>query len=420
MNDHDDFTSQLTRSLTDHSDTMVGSHLGLADVKGKARSIRRRRATGAMVAVAAAVAIIVPTIDLAGHTGGKPEPAPATQVTQAPSPTTPTQTASADDGTQPPTGILDVRDLPTGPAPAIEYVDGGALHLPGTTDAAKAGTRYAPNQFVQMDDGARVWLTSHQGDFYVEIQDADGSFRAPQPSGMSLDVNEQHNVAAWLDRSGRVIVWEDRLHDPAPYGDPLPAGSEPSIAGVTGERCDLACTVTVNTAGPAGWQPYEVGVDGTRKLTDGSFRIVDDVSASGLTGGRTSLTDQGSCTKVLGGGDFPGWGTCDFQVERFAPDDSAIAAYPPYVEGFGSTGLAILDTTGSVRWDRHSTVKSQATVLSVAWEDPSHLLATVFQGGSWSVVRFGIDGHMEYAVPPASGTDLENPFVLPVRPISGS
>ena len=74
MNEHDDFTTRLHRSLTDQSDTMAGAHLGLADVKGRARAIRRRRTATAVVGVAAAVGLLIPTVAMAGHTGGRPEP----------------------------------------------------------------------------------------------------------------------------------------------------------------------------------------------------------------------------------------------------------------------------------------------------------------------------------------------------------
>ena len=43
MND-DDLTNHLTRELHDRADTIHGATLGLADVTGRARSIRRRRA----------------------------------------------------------------------------------------------------------------------------------------------------------------------------------------------------------------------------------------------------------------------------------------------------------------------------------------------------------------------------------------
>jgi len=86
MTEHDDdLTTKLTRSLTDRSDVMSGTSFGLAEVKGRARSLRRRRMATAVVGAAAAVAVIIPTVALASHTGGSNnEPAP---ITQTPSPT---------------------------------------------------------------------------------------------------------------------------------------------------------------------------------------------------------------------------------------------------------------------------------------------------------------------------------------------
>jgi hypothetical protein len=40
------------------------------------------------------------------------------------------------------------------------------------------------------------------------------------------------------------------------------------------------------------------------------------------------------------------------------------------------------------------------------------VVAPVFQDGMWAVVRFASNGSMEYAVPPAAGDEMENPFVL--------
>lgn len=421
MSNHDDLTGTLSRELEERAHEMDGSTLHLADVQGRARSIRRRRTAGAVAGAAAAVALIVPTAMLATHSNGRPEPAPPV-ATQTPTPSEPTQSATPD-GHQPAPGVLDVRDLPTGAAPGIEYVQDGTLYLPGTPDGSEVGTTHTPQQFVEMADGARVWLTTDQARFYIEIQDADGSFRDPVEisSASGLDVNEDHNVAAWVDTSGQVFIWENQAGDPRPYGDPLPADSQPNVAGITGSRCDLVCTVYVNTSGPSGFQPYEVTDKGTQKLLDGSFKIVDDVSGSGLFGGRTEVSDGASCSKVLGGGDFPGWGTCRYQVERFSPDDSLVAAYPAYFDGAGSSSLAVLRATGGKPvFDRDSNPSSQVTVTSVTWEDATHLLATTYQEGQWSVVRFNPDGTMEYAVPPTPGKDVtQGVFVLPNRPTQG-
>ncbi len=225
MND-DDLTTDLGRALRDHSDAMHGTSLALADVQHKARSIRRRRAATAVGGAVAAIALIVPTAALANHTGRSIEPLPATQsVTPTPSPTT-------SEGRQPPTGVLDVSHLPTGAAPATDYVYQGRLHL---TDGStgEVNTRYSPRDFVELADGARVWQTTDQGTPYIEIQDSDGSFHDPVRSGSGLSVNRPHSIAAWLTPAGQVMIWEGWASEPRPLGYPVP-GTGLRLGPITG------------------------------------------------------------------------------------------------------------------------------------------------------------------------------------------
>ncbi len=410
MNEHDDLTQQLTRSLGDHADVMTGSSLGLAEVKGRARGIRRRRTAGAVVAAAAAVAIIVPTVALADHTGGKPEPAPATQ-TPTPSATT---TATPDAG-QPAPGVLDVSDLPTGAAPTIDYVFEGTLHFADGGSGALR-TAYEPDQFVQMDDGSRVWLTTDNGDRYVEIQDGDGTFHDPVRVGdAGLQVNPQHTIAAWLDTAGQVIVWEARASDPRPLGDPI-SGSNLRLGPVSGEKCSLACTVIVNDRNT--WQPWEVTDAGSQKLRDGGYKSVADTSDAGLSIGYTKITDVGTCSTLLGGGEFQGFATCKNTLESFSPDGQLILGLPAYPDGAGPNEISMYDLEGHRLFDRGSTEQVQPTFQEAVWEDSTHVLAPIYQAGSWALVRIASDGSMEYAVPPTPGEDLTlDPYVLPTRPL---
>jgi hypothetical protein len=240
----DDLTTQLTRTLTDHSDVMSGSSLGLAEVKGRARSIRRRRTATAVVGAAAAVAVIIPTVALASHTGGsKNEPAP---ITQTPSPT---RTAT-DDGHQPAPGVLDVSDLPTGDAPGMEYVTDGTVlhHADGST--VDIGTQHPVNGLVTLTDGSRVFLTSTGGRFYAEVETPDGTFLDPVRTDGGLAVNHAHTVVAWVDPAGQVMLWENGAAQPEPNGDPIPVQGDLRVAAVLGDECSYSCTVFVNV--PAG------------------------------------------------------------------------------------------------------------------------------------------------------------------------
>jgi hypothetical protein len=339
---------------------------------------------------------------------------PATQ-TVTPSPT-------PSDGHQPPPGVLDVSDLPTGAAPRMDYVYQGTLHFTdgstGTVD-----TRYPPSQFVELADGSRVWQTTDQGMPYIEIQDTDGTFHDPVPSSWGLSVNRPHSIVAWLTPSGQVTIWEGWSSEPRPLGDPVP-GSEWHLGPVTGAgqaapghagpSCRAStCTVIVTVPGST-WQPWEVSDSGTQRLLDGSYRTITDVSEAGLTLGYYRMTDVNNCSRLLGGGEFQGFSTCRHTLESFSPDGQLILGLPSFPDGAGSNRIAMYDLDGTRLFDRGSTEKVQPTFNAQVWEDDSHVLIPVYQEGRWSLVRIASDGSLEYAVPPRPGVDVtENPYVVP-------
>jgi hypothetical protein len=420
MND-DDLTTNLTRELRDRSDAMDGTSLGLSDVRGRARSIRRRRTATGIVAAAAALAVIVPTAALATHQGGhRTEPLPATQSV--------TPTPSATVGAQPAPGVFDASDLPAGPAPAVDYVYRDTLHLAdGTSEPVR--TRHAPTTFVELADGAHVWLTADDsGQSYVEIEDADGTFHDPVRSTSDLRVNAPHSIAAWLTPQGQVMIWEGWASQPRPLGDPVPAtnpssdlrlgpvtGNGTAPAGQAGPDCaqfHCAGIVNVSDAHP---QPWTVDESGSQPLHEGRLLDVKDATASGLMIGFSRITDSSTCS-VLGGGTIAWISTCTNQLTSFSPDGRLIAALPGYFDGAGAGGFAMVDVKGTTLFDRRSTVKSQATLAddSAVWEDATHVLVPVYQEGSWSLVRIASDGSMEYAVAPRPGVDVTvRPYVLP-------
>jgi hypothetical protein len=408
----DELTTHLARELHGRVDAMHGSSLGLGDVQLKARSIRRRRTVTAVVGAVAAVALIVPTAALAGHSSQRNEPAPATQTPN------PTQTATTTDGHQPAPGVLDVSDLPTGDAPHMEYVTGGSvLHqIDGSTQ--DIGTRYPVSSFVALSDGSHLWLTTHDGTPYVEVGDGDGTLHDPVRSGWDLSVSSTHTVGAWVRPDGQVMVWNAGATDALEYRDPVPAGSDLRMGPILGHRCGPgeSCEVYVNVSdqqAETGWQPWEVTVNGTQPLLDGDYRILADSTEGGLSIGYRKITDFGSCSILLGGGEFQGFETCKHTLASFSPDGQLILADPAYHDGIGNGVIAMYDLLGNRLFDRRSTEAAQAFYPGAEWEDATHVLAQVFQDGKWAVVRIASDGSMEYAVPPVAGEDVDNPYVLP-------
>jgi hypothetical protein len=414
MSDHDDLARALGRELHDRVDTMAGSSLGLGDVQVRARSIRRRRAATAVVAVIAAVAVIAPTAAVAGHNLGHDHSLPPASQSVDPTPS-PTATLPA-----PAPGVLDVSSLATGDAPHLEYVaDGTVLHqVDGST--VDVGTRYPVTGFVSLRDGSHVWLTTHAGQPYVEVTEASGTVHDPVRSGWDLAVNAAHSDAAWVDPSGQVQVWDVGAGRQVPLGDPVTAGSDLRMGAVLGDACGSAsstCTVYVNVAdatGPTSWQPWEVTGSGSQRLLDGSFLSVADETDAGLTIGLSKVSDFGSCSKLAGGGEFQGWSTCRHTLVSFSPGGSAVLGDPAYHDGLGNGSIAMYDAgTGRLLFQRHSDAGSQSHYPAAEWEDATHVLAPVFQDGRWAIVRISTDGSMEYAVAPAAGQAEQAPFTLP-------
>ena len=287
----------------------------------------------------------------------------------------------------------------------------------------QVNTRYPPFQFVEMADGARVWQTTDQGTPFIEIQDADGTFHDPVRSDWGLRVNRPHSIVAWLTPAGQVMIWEGWASEPRPLGDPVPGsdwrlgpvtGVGAAVPGKAGPNChDSVCTVIVNVPG-ATWQPWEVSESGTQKLLDGSYLSIADQNESGLTIGWSEITDSGTCSKLLGGGEFQGFATCKNTLDSFSPDGQLILGLPAYPDGVGSNQIAMYDLEGKRLFDRGSTLKVQPAFNSQEWEDATHVLIPVYQDGQWSLVRVASDGSMEYAVTPRPGADVTiNPYVIP-------
>jgi hypothetical protein len=304
----------------------------------------------------------------------------------------------------------------------MDYVYDGTLHF---TDGStgEVDTRYTPRQFVLMADGARVWQTADEnGRSFVEIQDADGSFHDPVRSDWGLSVNRLHSIVAWLAPAGQVMIWEGWASEPRPLGDPVP-GSDLRLGPLTGDGepaegqagpdCAATfCTVIVNVRGGSD-QPWEVSDSASQPLLDGGYLSVADTSQAGLSIGLTKVTDFSTCSKLLGGGEFQGFSTCKNQLTSFSPDGRLIEALPGYFDGVGPGGIGMYDLEGNRLWERSSDESTQSFLGEATWEDETHLLAPVFQGGTWAVVRIASDGSLEYAVKPVKGLFDVSPFVLP-------
>jgi hypothetical protein len=191
------------------------------------------------------------------------------------------------------------------------------------------------------------------------------------------------------------------------------------LDGLIGDDCtgDPGCRMLVRSTDGQTGEVHDVVVSSGHGLESAGSSGGDWVSAlseRGLRSVYTATGDTSSCSDVVTASGQRLWGTCDHQLTSFSPDSDRAAAYLPYFDGVGSSDIAAYDVAnGQVVFDHRSTPRTQAFVASSVWEDDSHLLGTTFQGGSWYVVRYGVDGSMEIAVGPQGGDMAETPYVLP-------
>ncbi|MGA8845444.1 MAG: hypothetical protein WB471_02395 [Nocardioides sp.] len=310
---------------------------------------------------------------------------------------------------------LDVSDLATGAPPALAWVErrAGSAVIHGArgtrTPVASSVRELAPmgSGFIVQTGGSRPprtrWIA------------ADGT---PGPrtwlTGYGLGVSAKGKAVAFAGKNGR--VWSvDQEGDRVFRFSRVPIEGKGRAVTVLGEDCS-------ERTSPAGCAIYVNGHRGFFTTSHGSvdraprMRLVSTGRGRYL-GGITSISDTGTCSVMLRGW-RPVWRTCANRVSVISSDNRHVVGLPAYGDGFGPTALDLLRTRdGSIA---HSFTSSRrgtsATYFDEAWEDAEHLLVVTHQEGEWAIVRLGLDGSMEYAVPPRpGGPDLASPFELQSR-----
>ena len=162
-------TDDLTRSLRRAGGPVGGHPIDFESVRGRARSIQRRRRVAAGAGVLAAVAVIAP-IAVAANVGCCAATTPRRRRPEVPSPT--------------PVGQVEAigADAPRGADPAVPWLDGTVLHQPdgSTTDL---GTAYY--EVTPYDGG---WAAVDLVEGTTSFLDADGKVRQTF-DGQSLAVS---------------------------------------------------------------------------------------------------------------------------------------------------------------------------------------------------------------------------------------
>ena len=416
----DDDERALNRALHGHVDPLTDSPLGLDDVQGKARVVRRRRQLAAGAALAVAAAVIVPTAVIAtrGLDDGQ-GPGPATESATS----TPTG-ASESPGPEPsqpePTkrAPIDIAALPVGDAPKIDWAEGADVHrADGSTVAGvlpEGTTGLAP-----LGDGWVVATRDGEGNGFARFVPADGmAAQVLFELDGHLTTSPLGEVVAFTQPDGQVKIMQDGGADNFSMAPMTATGPYDTVA-VTSEDCREAepegggCTVLVNAVGeePGAWFTTSHGI--VDRLGGPIVRLTawSAERYAGITRFNDDLTTCSSVRDAESGDEV--WKTCDNRVVDFSPTGAAALGIGSVGSGNGEGQITLLDAAdGSIFVDLVADEQHQVFATQWAWEDDSHVLVVVREGLDWSVVRLGTDGSLELAVEPRGGDEIDAPFIL--------
>ena len=395
--------SDLSRHLArkaDQFDRLGGSPLELGQVLDRAGEIKRgRRMRATMVMAAVALAVAVPTALI------------ATSGSELDKPVTPAKQVKVD------TSPITLDGLKQGDAPEVGYVIDDKLIDGGDTVALDSRGGQV-NEVAPMVGGYLVSIATG-GDVIARFVDGNGK-AAPEewPISGGIAVSDDRRLAAFVEPDGTPIVVQDsgaRSYELAT----VPRGTGFQIVGVGGPDCgrqaaEPGCVAWVESRGekPEIWESTSSG-DATPVWPE--FRSVTAIADGSLVAGITQVKDDlTTCSAVAGFAQSrPRWTMCGRSPLAFSPDRSLLLAQPDG-DGAGSSGLAVYDAEdGTLRLELQT--RDDAFITRMIWEDNEHLLAVVGEGTQAAILRFGLDGSREYAVPPTATEPYETPFVLPSR-----
>lgn len=399
MNDtplEDDVRDALHRRV----DPLQRSPLAVADVRRRARRIRRRRTVATSAAVAAALAVAVPVGLAMGGSDPRTDVPPATQP-PAPTGTVRIDPRSADVGEGPRIPLIDqsgptlivgdrVEDLPQVYDQITPYRDGWIASLDlvdsRATDTLDSSfvvvTGFADNSPLAVSaDLGRVAWAAHDGDRWSVL----------------------NNDVAGEEREQRTLL------PPGPYASSVATIGFVSDSEVVASQLDqVDGTITTFLA-----------VDGEVEELPWIDQAVSASPVTGMIAARTFVEDGRSCAAIFDGGNRapePLWTDCERTLGDFSPGGALVIAIPD--GGRASDGprprVSILDATTGASLVDFEVTGAQERVVGIAeavWEDEQTLLATYVDGNQLYVVRLGLDGTVERIAGPV--TDDE--FTVPLR-----
>jgi len=382
MNTQDELERMLTHELHGRADGLGGAGFGFADVKGRAGRIRRNRRLAAGAGVAAAMAIVIPTVVSAGGLlsgdGRQVDPA-------VPSPA-PVEVART---------TLTLDGLPRGEEPRVEYFTPDGVVLPGE------GLRELPYNYNALvpspADGG--WLAWEGASLDVRYLSESFEQQGGSATNNSFVSNPDRSLVAWvMPEAGAQTLYLHSTTDPSvdrswDFGgvstiDPVDFVSDESL--LFSAHDDRTGEVEAGIA----------GADGKVRLLPDVVKPVSASPVTGLVAAQTkSNKDASGCFGVLDPASSttrPVWSTCDYSLGAFSPDGEYLLASSAYGDGYGITSVSVLDAdTGDLVATFTQASDTQVNLMTVVWESADTFVAVGLEGTVVEGLRFGVDGTLE-------------------------
>ncbi|MFC5175947.1 hypothetical protein [Nocardioides taihuensis] len=394
MNSADELERLLGQQLHQQVDGMTDAPIGLGDVKGRAGRIRRNRRIAGGVAVAAVLAVAVPTALLVA-----PGTTSADRVSPANPDNGPTQT------------VLTLDGLATGGSPLIEYFDDQGVVIP-TQGQVPLDEPYQALIEVPADG---TWLAlSISTDDLVYL---DGDFQRQTSTRITqrLVSNPDRSAVAFVAPEAGAQTLLVRSTTDVEGGQAWDFPELPVVQPVDFAGKD---TVVYQSTDDRGRQEMGLALpDGTTEDFGGGFvKAISANPGTGLVAVQTKANDDGSgCFGVVDTAaslSATVWDTCDYSLSAFSPDGTYVLASDAYLSGEGPTSLSILDARdGSLVASFTQERGGQLVLAQVAWETDDTVLALARDGVDNAIIRMGVDGSIEQAVATAP-TQVDTPYYL--------
>jgi hypothetical protein len=408
---HDE--ERLVRALHDQAEHVRAHPVAFDDVRASARGIRRRRRVvgGVVGGVAAVLVAVALPLGLTAVDGSHPD-RPVAPATSSPSPA-PTTAPTPRPAPANRTVTLTARGADAGAPASVIYLRDRMVVRPGGAEQAVR----ASYSSIYPYRGGWVAVERRDGTPYVVRLDASGNELNAVPGGDRIAVSVDGVEVAWIESGdpNRLVLDTSNGHSDAPTIVSLPAGEVTTPVGFL----DAGRVVyRVDGARPTSWVA-ESGSKPVRLRDVGSVSAVS--GARGLLAAQTSSADDGtSCWAVrsVTGSDTGEVGarSCDWTFQAFSPDGSRLLGAPSDTDGLGASAVAVLDAeTGKpvVTFERPRT--GDAFVGRAVWEDDANLLASLYEDGSWHLLRLGVDGTVEW-LDRSAGEAESSPFAFGAQP----